>query len=131
MDRNATPQFSERIARALGLNRISDLPAAWSAGSIGVPAIADLFREVVRIYPAEPANRILREASSHLSALASITVERVGLPDCPKALSGSVASHPTIRSLLGTSFHDPLHPPEWGAIIWAKNARAENEGMLL
>jgi N-acetylglucosamine kinase-like BadF-type ATPase len=130
MDRNEASQFSERIARALGLDHISDLPAAWSAGTIGVPVIADLFREVVRIYPAEPANRILRDASAHLSTLTTIVVERVGQADCPKALSGSVASHPTIRSLLGGSFQDPRYPPERGAIIWARSALSENGGIF-
>jgi hypothetical protein len=45
---------------------------------------------------------------------------RTGVDDCRKSLSGSVASHPIMRELIGLKFEEPRHSAEWGAVIWAR-----------
>ena len=92
---------------------------------IGVPDIAGLFPEIAALCPAEPANRILTEAASHLRSLVEIASNRVGVEDCRRSLSGSIASHPIIRNLIGFTFEEPRHSPEWGAVIWARQHFAE------
>jgi N-acetylglucosamine kinase-like BadF-type ATPase len=123
LDSDQQSDFADRISRALGLNNIREVAGAWASGKIGVPAVADVFRELVRIYPAQPATRILIDAGSHLREMTEAAVKRVGDPNCRRAISGSVATHPTIRSLIGISFEDPLHSPERGAIIWAREQK--------
>ena len=118
-------EFASRIANRLGLKSISDVVSAWSTGKVGVPDIAGLFPEVVSMYPNEPSNRILHEAASHLRSLVDIASKRVDMDDCRKSLSGSVASHPIIRQLIGLDFEEPRHSPEWGAVIWARQHFAE------
>jgi N-acetylglucosamine kinase-like BadF-type ATPase len=124
LDSKAHSGFADRIALTLGFAHITEVVPAWASGQIDVPKIADLFRELVRMYPGEPANRILKEAASHLKSMAETAVERVGVEHCTKALSGSVALHPAMRLLIGSSFEEPQHPPEKGAIIWAKRVLA-------
>jgi N-acetylglucosamine kinase-like BadF-type ATPase len=116
---NAT-DFTARIAGGLGLKSIPDVVSAWAAGKIGVPEIAGLFPEVIAAYPAEPAKQILTEAAAHLRSLVQLASKRVGLEDCRKSLSGSVASHPIMKDLIGLEFEKPRHSPEWGAVIWAR-----------
>jgi N-acetylglucosamine kinase len=120
IDAQAPTEFSQRIASRLGLNSISEIVAAWANGKLGVPEIAGLFPEVAATYPAEPANQILTEAASHLRSLVDIACKRTGIDNCRKSLSGSVASHPIMRELLGLKFEEPRHSPEWGAVIWAR-----------
>jgi N-acetylglucosamine kinase len=120
LDTLAPTEFTERIAANLGLKAISEVVGAWASGKVGVPEIAGLFPEVVSTYPAEPAKRILTEAASHLKTLVETASKRTGVDDCRKSLSGSVASHPIIRELIGLSFEEPRHSPEWGAVIWAR-----------
>jgi hypothetical protein len=72
------------------------------------------------MYPHEPSNRILHEAASQLGSLVDIASRRVGIDNCRKSLSGSVASHPIVRQLIGLEFEEPRHSPEWGAVIWAR-----------
>ncbi len=119
MDARAPAEFAERLAKSLGLKSISDIVGAWASGRIGVPDVAGLFPDVLAVYPDEPANRILTEAASHLRSLVEIASKRAGLEDCRRSLTGSVASHPIMRQLIGLTFEEPLHPPEWGAVIWA------------
>jgi N-acetylglucosamine kinase-like BadF-type ATPase len=125
MDSQEQPDFAARIAESLGLKSMPEVVGAWASGKIGVPDIAGLFPEIASIYPAEPANRILTEAASHLRSLVEIASKRVGLEDCRMSLSGSVASHPIIRDLIGFTFEEPRHSPEWGAVIWARQHFAE------
>jgi len=120
VDMQSTTEFTERIATSLGLKSISEVVGAWSAGRIGVPEIAGLFPAIVSYYPEEPAGRILTEAAAHLRTQVQIAEKRVGIEDCRKSLSGSVASHPVIRQLIGLQFEQPRHSPEWGAVIWAR-----------
>ena len=125
LDVHTPTEFSNRIATQLGLRTISDVVGAWASGKIGVPDIAGLFPEVVSMYPQEPANQILNQAASHLRSMVDIASERVGLSDCRKSLSGSVAVHPVMRQLIGFEFEEPRHSPEWGAVIWARQHFAE------
>jgi N-acetylglucosamine kinase-like BadF-type ATPase len=119
LDSQSPTGFTEQVATGLGLKSISEVVGAWAGGKIGVPDIAGLFSDVVDFYPAEPSRQILSEAAAHLRSLVEIAAKRVGLPDCRKSLSGSVASHPVMRQLIGISFEEPRHSPEWGAVIWA------------
>ena len=120
VDSQAPSEFTERMAAKLGLKSISEVVGAWAGGKLGVPEIAGLFPEVIAMYPAEPARQILTEAAGHLRSLVEIASKRTGVEDCRKSLSGSVASHPTMRELIGLTFEEPRHSPEWGAVIWAR-----------
>ena len=120
LDLQAPTEFSNRIAGRLGLKSISEVVSAWASGKIGVPEIAGLFPEVVSIYPQEPSMRILTQAASHLRSMVETASKRVGLDDCRRSLSGSVAAHPAMRELIGLEFEQPRHSPEWGAVIWAR-----------
>jgi N-acetylglucosamine kinase len=120
LDSQSPTGFTEQVATGLGLKSISEVVGAWAGGKIGVPDIAGLFSDVVDFYPAEPSRQILTEAAAHLRSLVEIAAKRVGLPDCRKSLSGSVASHPVIRQLIAITFEEPRHSPEWGAVIWAR-----------
>jgi N-acetylglucosamine kinase-like BadF-type ATPase len=120
IDLQGSREFAQYIAESLGLKSITEVVASWASGKIGVPEIAGLFPEVVKLYPAEPANSILTEAATQLRSLVEVAAKRVGVDDCRKSLSGSVANHPTMRQLLGMHFEQPRHSPEWGAVIWAR-----------
>jgi glucosamine kinase len=113
-------EFAQRIAVTLGLQSISEIAGAWASGTVGVPEVAGLFPEVAAMYPSGPAKQILANAASHLRWLADTASKRVGLDKCRKAHSGSVASHPIMRELIGLEFEEPQHSPEWGAVIWAR-----------
>jgi len=120
IDSQTPTEFTERVASTLGLKSISEIVSSWASGKLGVPEIASLFPVVVGAYPEEPAKSILIEAASHLRSLVDIGCKRTGMEDCRKSLSGSVASHPIMRELIGLTFEDPRHSPEWGAVIWAR-----------
>jgi N-acetylglucosamine kinase-like BadF-type ATPase len=120
IDTQQPTEFTQRIAASLGMKSVSEVVGAWAAGKLGVPEIAGLFPEVIAAYPAEPADRILFEAASHLRSLVELASKRTGVEGCRRSLSGSVASHPTMRQLIGLNFEEPRHSPEWGAVIWAR-----------
>jgi len=120
VDSQADQAFARHIAQSLGLKTVTEIVGAWAGGRIGVPEVAGLFPEVVGLYPEEPVNRILTAAASHLRSLVEIAATRVGVDDCRKSLSGSVANHPVMRELIGLTFEEPRHSPEWGAVIWAR-----------
>jgi glucosamine kinase len=120
LDLQASMEFANRIASRLGLKSIPEVVTAWASAKIGVPDIAGLFPEVIAVYPLEPAGSILTSAASHLRTMVDIASKRVGLDNCRKSLSGSVASHPIMRQLIGMNFEEPRHSPEWGAVIWAR-----------
>lgn len=120
LDSQSPTDFTKLVSEALGLKHIAEVVGAWAGGRIGVPDIAGLFPEVVAFYPREPARQIITEAASHLRSLVDTAAKRVGVEDCRKSLSGSVARHPVIRELIGIHFEEPRHSPEWGAVIWAR-----------
>lgn len=125
LDLQESMEFANRIANRLGLKSIPEVVSAWASGKLGVPDIAGLFPEVLAIYPQEPANSILIQAASRLRTMVEIASKRVGLEDCRRSSSGSVASHPIMRQLIGLNFEDPRHSPEWGAVIWARQHFAQ------
>ena len=120
IDAQTPNEFTLRVAANLGLKTVSEVVGAWAGGKLGVPEIAGLFPDVVAMYPAEPARQILSDAASHLRTLVETASKRTGIEDCRKSLSGSVASHPVMRELIGLQFEEPRHSPEWGAVIWAR-----------
>jgi N-acetylglucosamine kinase-like BadF-type ATPase len=120
IDTNTPVKLSERVAARLGLNSLAEVVSVWASGKIGVPEIAGLFPDVIAEYPEEPAGQILTQAAFHLRSLVEIAANRTGSADCRKSLSGSVASHPVMRELVGLKFEEPRHSPEWGAAIWAR-----------
>jgi glucosamine kinase len=120
IDAQTPTELTYRIASKLELKSISEIVSAWTSGKVGVPEVAGLFPEVIDTYPAEPAGRILTEAAAHLRSLVEVASTRVGVEDCRKSLSGSVAGHPIMRQLIGLKFEEPRHSPEWGAVIWAR-----------
>ena len=120
LDSQSPTDFTARVCNALELKSIAEIVGAWAHGKIGVPEIAGLFPHVVDFYPHEPAGQILIEAASHLRSLVDIAANRVGVQDCRRSLSGSVASNPVMRELMGVTFEEPRHSPEWGAVIWAR-----------
>jgi len=120
VDSQSPTEFTQRVTETLGLKVISEVVGAWAGGKIGVPDIAALFPDVTAFYPREPAKQILMDAATHLRSLVEVAAKRVGIEDCRKSLSGSVASHPVIRELIGLNFEEPRHSPEWGAVIWAR-----------
>ena len=125
LDRQGSMEFANRIARELGLNSIPEVVSAWASAKLGVPDIAGLFPAVVAMYPEEPAKSILTQAASHLRTMVEVAAKRVETDDCRKSLSGSVASHPIMRELIGLKFEEPRHSPEWGAVIWARQHFAQ------
>ena len=120
LDSGAPREFSQHIAQSLGFKQIAEVVTAWATGAIGVPEIAGLFPQVIALYPAEPANRIVAEAAAQLRSLVEVASKRVGMQDCRRSLSGSVAGHPIVRQLIGFDFEEPRHSAEWGAVIWAR-----------
>jgi N-acetylglucosamine kinase-like BadF-type ATPase len=120
IDAQVPTEFTQSIATGLGLKSVSEVVGAWAGGKLGVPEIAGLFPQVIAAYPSDPAKQILTEAASHLRSLVEIASRRTGIDDCRKSLSGSVASHPIMRDLIGLKFEEPRHSAEWGAVIWAR-----------
>jgi len=120
-DAGEFPEFVSAVERGLGLRSITDAPLAWRKGNADVRLVASLAESIFQQYPAEPANRILNEAAAHLRTLVETAVRKVGAPACPLSVAGSVAAHPIMQKLLGLSASPPQHPPERGAIIWARS----------
>jgi glucosamine kinase len=123
MDREKQNEFAGMIAQSLGLASVQQVITAWRAGTLGVPGVAALFSSIVSIYPSEPAGRILREAAGHLRDLIHIAIERVDNATYTLSLSGSVARHPVMRSLIAMEFTEPQRTPEWGAVKVALQSR--------
>jgi N-acetylglucosamine kinase-like BadF-type ATPase len=119
-DRQEKNGFLDAVTSTLGLASIYDVVLAWQSGQVGVRQVAALFPEVTRFYPADPAGRILTEAALHLRNLAESAVRLVDSEGCTLSLSGSVARHPVIRNLIGLKFTEPVHAPERGAVMWAR-----------
>lgn len=120
IDEQAPSEFATRVASNLGLKSISDIVGAWAGGKLGVPEIAGIVPEVIATYPSEPARQILADAAAHLRSFVEIACKRTGVQNCRKSSSGSVANHRIMRELIGIQFEEPLHSPEWGAVMWAR-----------
>jgi N-acetylglucosamine kinase-like BadF-type ATPase len=121
-DAGEAPEFVSAIEKALTLNRITEVQAAWKQGAIAVNSVASLSKIVTAQYPAEPAKRIVDEAAARLRALAETARRRADLPaSCIRSISGSLGSQPLIQRLVGLEFATPAHPPARGAILWARD----------
>jgi N-acetylglucosamine kinase-like BadF-type ATPase len=118
-DSGTESPFSLQLAGTLGLKSIRDVVPAWSEGRLGVPDIAGLVPAVLNTWPREPAAEILRAAATHLRGLMETAVGLVGIAACPRSATGSVATNPLIRDLIGIDFAAPLAPPERGAVLLA------------
>jgi N-acetylglucosamine kinase-like BadF-type ATPase len=121
-DAGETPEFVSAIEKALMLNSITQVQAAWKEGAIAVSSVASLAAIVTARYPGEPAKRIVDEAAARLRALAETARRRANLPDsCIRSISGSLGSQSLIQQLVGLEFAAPAHPPARGAILWARD----------
>jgi glucosamine kinase len=120
LDSDDDAGFSSRLAAALGLPSVRDVPAAWAAGRLGVPSIAALVPLIVGMWPAQPAADILRAAAAHLKDIAQTAAGRVGVAACPVCASGSVALQPVIQQLIGLPFATPRAAAEYGAVMLAR-----------
>jgi N-acetylglucosamine kinase-like BadF-type ATPase len=114
--------FLSAIEKALGLQRITDAPAAWKDGRIDVRSVAALATVVTSQYPAEPAKRILDEAAAHLRALCDLARQRAGLSlSCVMSIYGSLGAQAVLQQAIGLAFSPPANSPARGAILWARD----------
>ena len=120
LDSDEDSSFARRIASALGVTSVKDVVARWASGTLSVPGIAALFPEIIAMWPDEPAASILRAAAAHLKLITETAVQRVGVSPYPLSISGSVATSPIIRHLIGFTFDGAKAPPEKGAILLAR-----------
>ena len=121
-DAGVSPDFVFSISEALGLKAITEVPTSWIRGSLDVPKVAEIARVLLEGPTNGPGFAIVLEAAAHLRALAELARERAGLaPSCVRVSSGSVASHPFIRSAIGLPFSPALHSPARGAILLARD----------
>jgi N-acetylglucosamine kinase-like BadF-type ATPase len=117
--------FVASICRALQLDSITDVNAAWKSGNLTVRSVAALATLLFDQSSSEPASRILNEAAAHLAAIAETAIAQVGVDHCKRSIAGSIGSSPVMREILrrqsGLEFQTPAHPPEHGAVIWARS----------
>jgi len=120
-DAGVAPKFVASVCKALRIQSITDVSGAWAAGTLTVQSVASLTTLVLANPATDHAKRILGQAASHLRSLTQLAIARVGLPQCRLSIAGSIASHPLIRKRIRMKFSNPDHPPEKGAIIWARS----------
>ena len=122
LDAGDAPEFVSTIEKALGVNRITDVPAAWKDGAIHVRSVAALASTITNMYPAEPAKRILDDAALHLRNLCELAREHANLPPaCVRSIAGSIGALPLMQQSIGLQFSPPDNPPAKGAILWARD----------
>jgi hypothetical protein len=102
------------------VDALSDVVSLWSAGTLTAPGVAALAGNVLDHYPRQPARGILDDAAAHLRNLVETAERRIGLPDCPRSIAGSLGANSLVQRLIGLPFTPPLHPPERGAILWSR-----------
>jgi N-acetylglucosamine kinase-like BadF-type ATPase len=125
-DSGEEAEFVSSVCEALQLNSITDVTASWKSGALTVRSVASLTPLIFHMYPSESSSRILNEAAKHLNSMSKTAIALVGIPDCRRSLVGSVGNHPLMKQLLREhgnhrEFENPRHPPEHGAIIWARS----------
>jgi hypothetical protein len=96
------------------------------SGALTVRSVASLASLVFHMYPAESAIRILNDAAKQLWWISKTAIDLIGIPECRRSVIGSVGSQPLMKQLMrehGSTrdFDSPVHPPEHGAIIWARS----------
>ncbi len=122
LDCGEESELGARIADRLDLPNVRDIVASWSAGAIGVPEIANLFTEVMQLYPHESVTGIVSQAAAHLRSLVESAVAKIETDVYKKCVIGSVGNHPVMRRLIGIPFDLPQGTPEWGAVARARQA---------
>jgi N-acetylglucosamine kinase-like BadF-type ATPase len=125
-DAGAEADFVSSVCERLQLKSITEVATAWKSGAATVRSVASLTTLIFHMYPAEYASRILNEAAKHLWSMSKTAIARVGIPDCRRSVVGSVGNQPLMKQLMrehgnARDFDDPAHPPEHGAIIWARS----------
>ena len=125
-DAGIQAEFISSVCESLQLNSITDVLTSWKSGALTIRAIASLAILIFDLYPAEPSRRILNDAAKQLWQLSKTAINLVGIPDCRRSVMGSVGNQLLMKQLMhqhGNSreFDAPLHPPEHGAIIWARS----------
>lgn len=121
-DAGEASEFVSVIEKVLGLERITDAPAAWKDGRINVRSVAALASVVTGQYPKEPAKRIVDEAAAHLRALCDLARQRAELPpSCVMSIYGSLGAQAVLRRSIGLAFSPPANPPARGAILSARD----------
>jgi N-acetylglucosamine kinase-like BadF-type ATPase len=125
-DAGEEAEFVSSVCEVLKLNSITDVLTAWKSGALTVRSVASLASLVFHMYPAESAIRILNDAAKQLWWISKTAIDLVGIPECRRSVIGSVGSQPLMKQLMrehGSTrdFDSPVHPPEHGAIIWARS----------
>ncbi|HET9130296.1 MAG TPA: BadF/BadG/BcrA/BcrD ATPase family protein, partial [Terriglobia bacterium] len=124
-DAGVEPDFVSSVREALQLKSITDVAGSWKAGTLTVRSVASLTSLIFHMYPAETSCRILNDAAKHLWQLSKTAIDLVGIPDCRRSVVGSVGNQPLMKQLIREhgdtrDFDSPRHPPEHGAIVWAR-----------
>ena len=128
-DAGEETDFVSSVCEALKLDAITDVSTAWKSGALTVRSVASLAALVFHMYPAESASQILNGAAKHLWLMSKKAIDLVGIPDCRRSIIGSVGNQPLMKQLMRQhpstrDFDSPVHPPEHGAIIWARSQMA-------
>jgi len=128
-DAGEETDFVSSVCEALKLDAITNVSTAWKSGALTVRSVASLAALVFHMYPAESASQILNGAAKHLWLMSKKAIDLVGIPDCRRSIIGSVGNQPLMKQLMrqhGSTrdFDSPVHPPEHGAIIWARSQMA-------
>jgi N-acetylglucosamine kinase len=118
--------FVSSVCEVLHLNSITDVATSWKSGALTVRSVASLTALIFHMYPSETASRILNEAAKHLNSMSKTAIALVGIPDCRRSLVGSIGNQPLMKQLIrehgnNREFENPRHPPEHGAIVWARS----------
>ena len=128
-DAGEETDFVSSVCEALKLDAITNVSTAWKSGALTVRSVASLAALVFHMYPAESASQILNGAAKHLWLMSKKAIDLVGIPDCRRSIIGSVGNQPLMKQLMRQhgntrDFDSPVHPPEHGAIIWARSRMA-------
>jgi len=128
-DAGEETDFVSSVCEALKLDAITNVSTAWKSGALTVRSVASLAALVFHMYPAESASQILNGAAKHLWLMSKKAIDLVGIPDCRRSIIGSVGNQPLMKQLMRQhpstrDFDSPVHPPEHGAIIWARSQMA-------
>jgi N-acetylglucosamine kinase-like BadF-type ATPase len=125
-DAGEETEFVSSVCEVLELDSITDVSTAWKSGALTVQSVASLASLIFHMYPAEFASRILHDAAKQLWLMAKTAIDLVGIPECRRSVIGSVGNQPLMQQLMrehgsARDFDSPVHPPEHGAIIWARS----------
>lgn len=110
------------ICETLQLGSITDVSAAWKSGALTVRSVASLANLIFTKYAETPSTLSIGFAAGfHLKKIMKAAVAQVGIPDCRRSITGSIGKLLAERKFLKIECEAPLHPPERGAITWARS----------